>query len=322
MDLVTGGAGFIGSHLVAELVRSGRRVRVLDDFSTGQREFLSDVASQIEILEGTILDPATVRCAMTGVERVFHQAALRSVPRSIDDPHGGSRVNVEGTLNVLMSARDAGVRIVVYASSSSVYGNDWPLPLREDYAPAPVSPYAVSKLAGEHYCRVFSTVYGLPTVSLRYFNVFGPRQDPESPYAAVIPRFLAAALAEQSLEIHGDGLQSRDFTYVDNVVLANCLAAESPLASGQVFNVGCGYRYSLMDIVQTLGRILGDEQQTIRWDHVEPRRGDVRHTLADIARAREVLDYQVAVGFEEGLRRTLAWMKTAYLVPSAGWRRS
>jgi UDP-N-acetylglucosamine/UDP-N-acetyl-alpha-D-glucosaminouronate 4-epimerase len=321
MDLVTGGAGFIGSHLVTELVRRGRRVRVLDDFSTGNGDFLSDVATQIDVVEGSVLDPASVRSAMTGVERVFHLAAVRSVPRSIDDPQASNRVNVEGTLNVLVGARDAGVRIVVYASCSSVYGNDASLPLREDQAPAPLSPYAVAKLAGEHYGRVFSSVYDVPTVSLRYFNVFGPRQDPHSAYAAVIPRFLAAALAEQSLEIHGDGLQSRDFTYVDNVVLATCLAAESPLASGEVFNVGSGYRYSLMDIVQTLRRILGDEQQTIRWEHVEARRGDVRHTLADIARAREVLDYRVAVDLEEGLRRTLAWMKAAQLVPSVGWRR-
>jgi UDP-glucose 4-epimerase len=305
MDLVTGGAGFIGSHLVEELVRRGRRVRVFDNFSTGKRENLSIVLSEIEVMDGDILDLAAVREAMTGVERVFHQAALRSVPRSVADPLATDRVNVEGTLNVLMAAREAGVRRVVYASSSSVYGNEQILPLREVQPPAPVSPYAVSKLAAEHYCRVFTTLYGLPTVALRYFNVFGPRQDPESQYAAVIPRFLTAALSQQSLEVHGDGLQSRDFTYVDNVVLANCLAAESELAMGEVFNVACGQRCSLLDIVELLAEMLG-AQRRIRWHHTPPRPGDVRHTLADIGKARRLLGYEVLVGFEEGLRRCLA----------------
>lgn len=306
MDLVTGGAGFIGSHLVEELVRRGRRVRVFDNFSTGKRENLSIVLSEIEVTDGDILDPATVREAMTGVERVFHQAALRSVPRSVADPLATDRVNVEGTLNVLMAAREAGVRRVVYASSSSVYGNEQILPLREVQPPAPVSPYAVSKLAAEHYCRVFTTLYGLPTVALRYFNVFGPRQDPESQYAAVIPRFLTAALGQQSLEVHGDGLQSRDFTYVDNVVLANCLAAESELAMGEVFNVACGQRCSLLDIVELLAEMLGAQRRIIRWHHTPPRPGDVRHTLADIGKAQRLLGYEVLVGLEEGLRRCLA----------------
>ncbi len=309
MDLVTGGAGFIGSHLVDELLRRGRSVRVLDDFSTGKRENLAEAWHRVDVIEGDILDPPTVAAAMRGVERVFHQAALRSVPRSVDDPVGSNRVNVEGTLNVLRAARDAGVRIAVCASSSSVYGEQHMLPLREDAVPAPLSPYAVSKLAGEHYCRVFSRLYGLPTVSLRYFNVFGPRQDPHSQYAAVVPMFLRAALTGESLEIHGDGFQSRDFTYVDNVVLANCLAAELPEAAGQPVNVGCGHQYSLMDIVELLGKILREERRSVRWHHTPGRPGDVRHTRADIGCAATLLGYEVKVDFEQGLRTTLETLR-------------
>jgi UDP-glucose 4-epimerase len=305
MDLVTGGAGFIGSHLVDELVARGRRVRVLDNFVTGRLEALASVRDRIELVEGDILHLPTLRGAMAGVERVFHQAALRSVPRSVDDPMESNRVNVEGTLNVLVAAREAGVRRLVYASSSSVYGASASLPLREDAPTAPVSPYAVSKLAGEHYCRVFAGVYGLETVSLRYFNVFGARQDPASQYAAVIPRFIKAALDGQSLEIHGDGRQSRDFTHVRNVVLANCLAAERRLPPGEVFNVACGERYSLIDIVERLSRFLGPAGIVVRWHSVSPRPGDVRHTLADISKARLRLGYAPAVGFDEGLQDSL-----------------
>lgn len=304
MDLVTGGAGFIGSHLVEELVRRDRRVRVLDNLSTGKREYLAHVLDRVELVEGDILDPACVQRSMQGVSRVFHQAALRSVPRSVGDPFSTNRANVEGTLNVFIAARDAGVRCVVYASSSSVYGNDRPLPLREDIPAIPVSPYAISKLANEHYGRVFTALYGLPTVGLRYFNVFGPRQDPESNYATVVPRFLRAGLRGESLEVHGDGLQSRDFTYVSNVVLANCLAAESAAAAGEVFNVACGAKYSLMDIASWLATALG-EGRTVRWHHTPGRAGDVRHTLADIGKAERLLGYRPLVGFEEGLRRTL-----------------
>jgi UDP-glucose 4-epimerase len=304
-DLVTGGAGFIGSHLVEELVRRGRRVRVLDNFSSGRPDALAAVADEVEIVEGDILDVDVVRAVMRGVERVFHQAALRSVPRSVDDPATSNRVNVEGTLTVLLGARAAGVARVVYASSSSVYGAATRLPLREEAPTAPVSPYAVSKLAGEQYCRVFTTVYGLPTVGLRYFNVFGPRQDPASQYAAVVPRFMQAALRGESLEIHGDGLQSRDFTHVRNVVLANCLAAEHPAAVGEVFNVACGERHSLLDIVQQLGRRLAGEAPPVRWHHVPGRAGDVRHTEASIDKARRLLGYEPEVGFDTGLAATL-----------------
>jgi nucleoside-diphosphate-sugar epimerase len=305
MDLVTGGAGFIGSHLVEELVARGRRVRVLDNFITSHPDALASVVDRIELVEGDILDRPTLRGVMAGVERVFHQAALRSVPRSVDDPMESNRVNVEGTLNVLMAAREAGVRRVVYASSSSVYGAAASLPLREDAPTAPMSPYAVSKLAGEQYCRVFAGVYGLETVSLRYFNVFGARQDPGSPYAAVIPRFIRAAVDGQSLEIHGDGQQSRDFTHVRNVVLANCLAGERSVPSGEVFNIACGERYSLIDIVERLSRFLRPAGLVVRWHSVSPRPGDVRHTLADISKARLRLGFTPVVGFDEGLQDSL-----------------
>jgi UDP-glucose 4-epimerase len=306
MDLVTGGAGFIGSHLVAELVRRGGRVRVIDNLSTGHLGNLEAVLDRIEFVEGDILDEGAMHAAMRGVRRVFHQAALRSVPRSVDDPLSSNRVNVEGTLNVLAAARAAGVERVVYASSSSVYGASDALPLHEDMTPRPMSPYAVSKLAGEHYGQVFTRVYGLATVGLRYFNVFGPRQNPESQYAAVIPRFIAAALGGESLEVHGDGLQSRDFTYVTNVVAANCLAAERAEAVGQVFNVACGRQHSLMDMVQILSRELPAGTPSIRVHHVPARPGDVRHTRADLTKVARDLGYRPAVGFEAGLRDTVA----------------
>lgn len=321
MELVTGGAGFIGSHLVEELVRQGRRVRVFDNFSTGRREHLAAVRDQIELVEGDILDFAAIRAAMKGVRRVFHQAALRSVPRSVDDPVTSNRVNVEGTLNVLIAARDEGVRRVVYASSSSVYGNSHSLPLDEEQRVAPVSPCAISKMAGEQFCRVFKTLYGLSTVALRYFNVFGPRQDQESQYAAVIPRFLTLALRGESLEIHGDGLQSRDFSYVQNVVQANCLAAESDgVVDGEVFNVASGQAHSLMDIVKMLGHMLEYNGHSIHRHHTPPRTGDVRHTLADISKAQRLLGYKVLVGFEEGLCRSLEALRngTASLILAGG----
>jgi UDP-glucose 4-epimerase len=310
VDLVTGGAGFIGSHLVEELVRQGRSVRVLDNLSTGRREYLLPVMDRIELVEADILDTGALRAAMRGVRRVFHQAALRSVPRSVDDPSTSNRVNVEGTLNVLIAARDAGVERLVYASSSSVYGYRNVLPTREDDVPGPVSPYAVSKLAAEYYCRVFAELYGLRTVSLRYFNVFGPRQDPESAYAAVVPKFMMAALRDESLEVHGDGRQSRDFTPVRNVVLANCLAAERDVPGGEVFNVGCGRQHSLLDIVELLGRILVGERRTVRWHHTSARAGDVRHTRADVGKARRLLGYEPAMSFEDGIVWTLEAMRS------------
>jgi nucleoside-diphosphate-sugar epimerase len=303
--LVTGGAGFIGSHLVDRLLADGARVRVLDNFSAGSRANLEAAArsvDRIEVIEGDIRDLATVERAARGVDVVFHQAAMRSVPRSIDDPLGANEHNVTGTLHVLEAARRAGVPRVVYASSSSVYGDRPDLPKREDQAPSPVSPYAASKAAGEQYARVWTKVYGLETIGLRYFNVFGPRQDPTSEYAVVIPRFIFRALRGEPLEVHGDGTQSRDFTYVDNVVEANLLAARADGAGGEVVNVGCGDRVSLLEIVERLERILG---RPLERRHTPPRAGDVRHTLADVSLGKRLLGYEPLVPFDEGFRRTL-----------------
>jgi UDP-glucose 4-epimerase len=300
--LVTGGAGFIGSHLVDELVRRGQRVRVLDDFSTGKRANLT--GTSFELIEGDVRDLDTVRRAMVSVDYVLHQAALPSVPRSIADPATSHAVNATGTLNVLLAAHQAGVRRVVYASSSSVYGDTPELPRHEDMPTRPLSPYAVAKLAGENYCRVFTHVYGLPTVSLRYFNVFGPRQDPTSQYAAVIPRFITAMLDGKPPVVFGDGLQSRDFTYVTNVVQANLRACESGDGIGAVFNVGGGEQHTLLELVAVLNRILGTHHAPV-FD--APRPGDVRHSLAAIDRGRVALGFQPEVGFEEGLRRTIEW---------------
>ncbi|MBI4011599.1 MAG: NAD-dependent epimerase/dehydratase family protein [Candidatus Rokubacteria bacterium] len=298
--LVTGGAGFIGSHLVEALCARGRRVRVLDDFSSGRRRNLPR-RPLVEVLVGDLRDPATLRRAVADVDVVFHQAALRSVPRSIEDPFSYHDVNATGTLRLLLAAGDAGVRRVVFASSSSVYGEQAGRPLHEELRPQPVSPYGTSKLIGEHYCANVSAHYGLETVCLRYFNVFGPRQDPDSPYAAVIARFIRAARRGVPLEIHGDGKQTRDFTYVSNVVAANLAAAEAPGVSGQVFNIGCGERFSVLDIVHELEEVLG-RRLAIRHTTVQ---AGVRDTLADISRASARLRYVPAVGFGEGLRRTV-----------------
>ncbi len=309
--LVTGGAGFIGSHIVEELVRRRERVRVLDNFSTGRRENLAPFLEHVELVEGDLRDLSTVRRVAEGVDYILHQAALPSVPRSIADPLASNDSNVTGTLHLLIAARDAGVKRVVYASSSSVYGDNPTLPKREDMSPAPKSPYAVSKLAGEYYCRVFAQAYGLETVCLRYFNVFGPRQDPASQYAAVIPKFITALLRDEPPTIYGDGHQSRDFTYVSNVVRANLLAATAPDVSGRVFNVACGERYTVLDLVAVLTEILGTHITPV---HTAPRPGDVRHSLADITAAREALGYRVEVNFHEGLRRTVAWYREHILV--------
>jgi UDP-glucose 4-epimerase len=307
--LITGGAGFIGSNLAHALVRDGQRVRVFDNFSSGMLENLAPVRDRIEIVDADLRDYAAVRRAMQGVTYVAHQGALRSVERSVDDPLSSDEVNVHGTMHVLMAARDTpGVRRVAYASSSSVYGDNPALPKVEEQTPAPVSPYAVSKLAAELYCRVFSRLYGVETVSLRYFNVFGPYQSPESRYAAVIPLFMRAALAGTALEIHGDGEQSRDFTYIDNVVQANRLALTTPGVAGEVFNVACGERHSLLDIAAALGRLVGRE---LPRRHVDPRRGDVRHTQASIERIQAKLNFRPSVGFEDGLRRTWEWYRSA-----------
>jgi UDP-glucose 4-epimerase len=308
--LVTGGGGFIGSHIAATLVARGQRVRVLDNFVTGRRENLASIVDDIELIEGDVADPQTARRAVAGVEIVFHQAAIPSVPRSIADPLAAHHSNTLGTLQILLAARDAGVRRVVFASSSSIYGDNPTLPKREDMPPAPKSPYAATKLAGEAYCQSFSDAYGLETVSLRYFNVFGPRQDPLSEYAAVIPRFITALLAGQPPTIYGDGQQSRDFTYISNVVQANFLAAEAPAASGQVFNIACGKRISLLELVAILNDIC---ETDLAPEHAAPRPGDVRHSLADITLAQDVLGYGGATSLEEGLRQTVSWYRRGHV---------
>ncbi len=299
--LVTGGAGFIGSNIVEELLRRGEEVRVLDDLSNGRWENIEPYADGIEFFEGDIRDADLMRRAVRGIDVVLHLAALGSVVRSVEDPVTSNDVNVGGTLRVLVAARDEGVRRVVYSSSSSVYGDNPALPKREDLATSPISPYAVSKLAGEQYARVFAGVYGLETVCLRYFNVFGPRQRPDSPYAAVIPLFMGHASRGEELVVFGDGHQSRDFTYVANVVEANLLAATVEGISGRVFNVACGRRVSLLDIIATLEGIVG---KSLQRRHEKPRLVDVRHSEADISAARSDLGYGVLVDFEEGLRRT------------------
>jgi UDP-glucose 4-epimerase len=304
--LITGGGGFIGAHLVDRLLAQGVSVRVLDNFSTGRRTNLRDTIDHIELIEGDLRDPDTVRRAVRGVEVVFHQGALPSVPRSINDPRTSNAVNVEGTLNVLLAARDAGVRRVVIASSSSVYGDTPTLPKIETMPPQPRSPYAISKLAAEQYTVSFAALYGLETVALRYFNVFGPRQDPTSPYAGVIPRFCTQALRGGPYTLNGDGLQSRDFTYVENAVQANLLAAYAPDVSGQVFNAACGDQIVFTDMIAALNNLVGRE---IPVEYYPERAGDIRHSLADIDKARRMLGYTPSVTFEEGLARTLAWYR-------------
>jgi len=300
--LVTGGAGFIGSHIVEELVRRGETVRVLDNFATAKRENLLPFCDAVEIVEGDVRSYHIVREAVQGVDFVLHQAALPSVPRSVRDPITSNEVNVGGTLNLLDAAREAGVKRVVYASSSSVYGDSEVLPKREDMMPAPLSPYAVSKLAGEKYCQVFSRIYGLETVCLRYFNVFGPRQDPTSQYSAVIPKFIAAMKRGEAPTIYGDGRQSRDFTYVENTVAANLLACRAEGVSGEVFNIACGERFTLLDLVAELNVILGTQIEP-RFD--QDRKGDVRHSLADIEKAKRGLGFTVQTDFRTGLRKTV-----------------
>jgi UDP-glucose 4-epimerase len=301
--LVTGGGGFIGSALVKRLLRDGQGVRVLDNFATGRRSNLEDVLDDIELIEGDLQSYERVHNAVRGCDYAFHLGALPSVPRSIQDPLTSNATNVVGTLNVLLAARDEGVRRVVYASSSSLYGASTELPKREEMPALPIAPYAVSKLAAEGYCRAFHQVYGLETVALRYFNVFGPGQDPQSQYAAVIPNFITAALDGGRPVVHGDGEQSRDFTFVDNAVDANLLAATAKGAAGEAFNIACGERTSLNDIVARLSALAGREIETV---NVDSRPGDVRHSLADISKARDILGYAPAVDFEEGLRRTYA----------------
>ncbi|MDB4982681.1 MAG: UDP-galacturonate 4-epimerase [Myxococcales bacterium] len=304
--LVTGGAGFIGSSIARALLARGDQVRVLDDFSTGKRENLADLAARIDLHEGDIRDDAALERALAGVEVVFHEAAIPSVPRSLVDPLTSHDVDATGTLKVLFHAKKAGVRRVVYAASSAAYGDTPTLPKIETMRPAPLSPYAVAKLAGELYCQMYATAYGLETVSLRYFNVFGARQDPQSEYAAVIPRFVTAALRGEGVTIYGDGTQSRDFCYIDNTVEANLLAAFAPaaLVSGRMFNVACGEATTLNQVIELLGPIVGKK---IPVTYAPARVGDVKHSLADIGEARARLGYKGDVSFLEGLRRSVAW---------------
>lgn len=302
--LVTGGAGFIGSHLVLRLLKDGYKVRVLDNFATGSRENVRHLLNDIDLVEGDIQSYERVHAAVRGCELVFHQAALPSVPRSIQDPLTSNASNVIGTLNLLLAARDEGVRRVVFASSSSVYGANPELPKHEVMATLPISPYAVAKQAAEGYCRAFHQVYGLETVALRYFNVFGPGQDPLSQYAAVVPKFITALLEGRRPLVFGNGEQSRDFTYIDNTVDANILAARAEGAAGQAFNIACGERISLNDLLTEIRELTGTELEA---EYLDPRPGDVPHSLADISKARDVLGFSPEVSLREGLARTIEY---------------
>jgi len=305
--LVTGGAGFIGSHVAEALAARGDRVRVIDNLSTGRLENLDGFREKIEFVEGDLCDPATVAKVVEGVDCVFHQAALASVPRSVEKPLETHAHCVTATLNLLDAARRAGVRRLVYAASSSAYGDQPFSSKRETDLPDPISPYGAAKLAAEHYFRAFAATYGLQTVRLRYFNVFGPRQDPDSPYSAVIPLFITAMLAGRRPTIYGDGLQSRDFTFVSNVVDANLLAAEAPDVAGGVFNCANGRSTDLLTLIRLLNELLGTRIEPI---HAEPRAGDVRHSMADISRAQTCLGYKPRVSFEEGLRRSIDYYRS------------
>jgi UDP-glucose 4-epimerase len=314
--LVTGGAGFIGSHLTIKLLEQGHAVRVLDNFATGRRSNLGAFAPELELVEGDIQSYERVNKAIRGCEIVLHQAALPSVPRSVQDPLTSNATNVVGTLNVLLAARDHDVRRVVCASSSSVYGSAAGTAAKHESQPSlPISPYATAKLAGEGYARSFYEVYGLETVALRYFNVFGPRQDPTSQYAAVIPNFIGALLAGQQPVIFGDGEQSRDFTYVENVVQANLLAMDAPMVAGKVYNIACGERVTLRRLVEELCDLLGSSIEPLLSD---PRPGDVKHSLADLSLAREELGYKPSVSLRDGLEHTINYFRTEEL--SSGGR--
>jgi nucleoside-diphosphate-sugar epimerase len=302
--LITGGAGFIGSHLVENLVKQGHKVRVLDNFLTGKRENIAEFLGDIDLIEGDIRDLETCRQSLEGVDFVLHQAALPSVPRSIEDPLLNNDINTRGTLNLLLAAKEKKVQKFVFASSSSVYGDDETLPKREGVEGVPLSPYAVTKLVGEKYCQVFSRVFGLSTVSLRYFNIFGPRQDPFSQYAAVIPLFITKIIQGERPVIFGDGEQSRDFTYVDNIVAANRLAIEVSGISGEVINVACGDKTTVNQLFEAIRKLLQKDLAPI---HEEPRPGDIRHSFADIAKAQGVLKYEPKISLSEGLQETIRW---------------
>lgn len=312
--LVTGGAGFIGSHLVRRLLDLGARVRILDDLSTGRRDNLAYVEERIDFRQGSLTNRAEVQSALQGIDYVLHEGAIPSVPRSIDDPATSHAANVDGTLNLLLEARAAAVKRLVYASSSSVYGNPKTLPVRETFPTGPLSPYAVQKLAAENYCRVFHQVYGLETVCLRYFNVFGPGQNPRSVYAAVVPKFITAVLEGQAIQVYGDGEQSRDFTFIENVVHANLLALVAPHAPGGVFNTACGSGTSLNEMLRAIEEISGRE---VKVDYLPPRTGDVLHSLADITAARETLGYEPLKTVRQGLEQTFDWFFQRHGIPEA-----
>lgn len=305
--LITGGAGFIGSNIAKELLARGEKVRVLDNFSTGRRENIEGFKNNpnFELVEGDLRDLETVKKACEGVDFVLHQGALPSVPRSIKDPVGVNGVNTLGTLNVLEAAKDLGVKRVIFASSSSIYGNNPTLPKHEEMPISPLSPYALTKYAGERYCQLYHQLYGLETVALRYFNVFGPNQDPNSEYSAVIPKFIKLMNENKRPIIYGDGLQSRDFTFVANNVSANILACTAEKASGQVINIACGGRYTLLDLIKGINEILG---KNIEPEFQPERFGEVKHSMADISRAKEVLGFSVKTEFKEGLEETIKSM--------------
>jgi len=310
--LVTGGAGFIGSHLAEELLRRGERVRIVDSFITGKRTNLAHLP-HVELVEGDLANPGVARAAVAEMDFVLHQAAIPSVPRSVEDPVTSNRANVDATLNVLVAARDARVKRVIFAGSSSAYGDTPTLPKREDMPTHPLSPYALQKLVGEQYMKLFTDLYDLETVTIRYFNVFGPRQDPSSPYSGVISLFTTALLENRAVMIHGDGEQTRDFTYIANVVDGVLKAVHARGASGQVFNVATGSRISLNQLFNALRELTGS---TAGARHDEPRSGDVRDSQADISRAREVLRYEPRVSFEEGLRHTVEWYRSKLPKPA------
>jgi UDP-glucose 4-epimerase len=304
--LITGGAGFIGSNIAESLLANGDGVRILDDFSTGRRENIAAFDGKADVIEGDIRDMKTVARAVDGMDYVLHQAALPSVPRSVEDPLSSNAVNIDGLLNVLVASRDAGVKKLVLASSSSVYGESEELPKHEKMVPDPLSPYAVTKLTGEYYNRIFWNLYKFPTASLRYFNIFGPRQDPASDYAAVVPRFIMALLKGEKPTVFGDGEQSRDFTYIENAVQANILAATSDKTVGSQFNVACGAQFTLNDLLDKLRKLIGVDTKAI---YDPPRAGDIKHSYAAIEKFSSV-GYKPSVDFDEGLKRTLEFFKT------------
>jgi nucleoside-diphosphate-sugar epimerase len=307
--LITGGAGFIGSHIASAMLQSGARVRVLDDLSTGHRENIDEIGGEVDFIHGSVADEDVLAKVLDGVEVVFHEAAIPSVPRSVEAPRQSHIASVDGTFSLLLAARDKKVRRVVYAASSSAYGDQPTLPKSEQMLPDPLSPYAVAKLVGEYYCQVFTRVYGLETVSLRYFNVFGPRQDPGSQYSGVVSRFISALLSGEQPVIYGDGEQSRDFTYIENVVAANLSAAEAKDAAGKVINIANGERITLNQLLAELKELTGNHDVKVKY--LEPRVGDVRHSLADISLARQLLNYESKVDLREGLQRTIDWWKSS-----------